>query len=85
MTTPGPSRRSAWWLLTAACATCLSIGGEAQQRELIDRTLAIVAGQVVTLSDVRAAVALGLVGSAGGTDALAVATTALVDRALIAR
>lgn len=85
MTIPMGVRRPASWLLTAACAMCLSIGVEAQQGELIERTLAIVAGQAITLADVRAAVSLGLVAGADGKDAMAVATTRLVDRALIVR
>jgi hypothetical protein len=47
--------------------------------ELVERTLAIVAGNAITLSDVRAATALGLVAKATDVDA---ATEALVERAL---
>jgi hypothetical protein len=57
----------------------------AAQSELIDRTLAIVAGQVITLSDVRAAVTLGLVEGAASGDALAATTKRLVDRAVALR
>ena len=56
----------------------------AQSGELIDRTMAIVGGQVITLSDVRTVMALGLVDQAraGSIDA---ATEQLVDRLLVLR
>ena len=56
----------------------------AQSGELIERTLAIVGGQVITLTDVRTAVAVGLVdnGSDGSIDAVA---TRLIDRLLVLR
>jgi hypothetical protein len=47
--------------------------------ELVERTLAIVGGNAITLSDVRAAMALGLVPQAADVNA---ATEALVERAL---
>ena len=53
------------------------------QPELLDRTLALVGGQPITLSDVRAAVALGLIDNPKGT--LTDVTTQLVDRALVLR
>jgi len=55
------------------------------QPELIERTLALVGGQAITLSDARAALALGLVESPTGGDPIASATTALVDRELVLR
>lgn len=53
------------------------------QPELLDRTLAIVGGQPITLSDVRAAMALGLVEDAKAP--IADVTARLVDRELILR
>ena len=53
------------------------------QPEILDRTLALVGGQAITLSDVRAAIALGLV--EGGTSNIADMTARLVDRELILR
>lgn len=50
-------------------------------QELVERTLAIVGGAAITLSDVRTAIALKLV----DTNDLDVATEALVQRALILR
>src|SRR5690349_24030431 len=50
--------------------------------ETIDRVLAVVAGQLVTLSDVTAARDLGLV-RADGPDPVRTALTALIDRQLM--
>jgi hypothetical protein len=53
------------------------------QPQLLDRTLALVGGQPITLSDARAAVALGLIDAAQGS--IADLTTRLVDRELVLR
>ena len=53
------------------------------QPELLDRTLALVGGQPITLSDARAAIALGLIDDQKGS--LAEVTTRLVDRELVLR
>lgn len=57
----------------------------AAQGELIERTLAIVGGQVITLSDARTALALGLVDGTGQADPIAAAATRLVERQLVLR
>ena len=50
-----------------ACVLACGLAAQApawaqpQPGELVERTLALVAGQVITLSDARAAIALGLV------------------------
>jgi hypothetical protein len=54
-----------------------------RSQEVLDRTLALVGGQAITLSDVRAAIDLGLV--EGGTSTVADMTARLVDRELILR
>ena len=54
-----------------------------QQPALLDRTLALVGGQAITLSDVRAAAALQLVDGANGS--IGEVTARLVDRELILR
>ena len=59
--------------------------GGGQFGELVDRTLAIVGTQVITLGDVRAAVALGLVAGGDAPDRMTRATQDLVDRELILR
>ena len=53
------------------------------QPDILDRTLALVGGQPITLSDVRAAIELGLV--EGAKDDIAEMTARLVDRELILR
>lgn len=64
------------WLLPAAAW--------AQPGDLLERTLAIVGTQVITLSDARAAVRLGLVEAASTADPASV-TQLLVDRELVLR
>ena len=53
------------------------------QPEILDRTLALVGGQAITLSDVRAAIDLDLI--EGGTANVSEMTARLVDRELILR
>ena len=56
------------------------------QPELIDRTLALVGGQPITLSDARAAMAMGLVDvDRAAADPIPAVTRQLVDRELILR
>ena len=64
----------ALWLLVAA-------SGVSMAQELLDRTLALVGGQPITLSDTRAAIALGLIDAPGADDAV----TQLIRRELILR
>lgn len=55
------------------------------QPELIERTLALVGGQPITLSDARAAIALRLLSDDRASDDIAVITGMLVDRELVLR
>lgn len=55
------------------------------QGELIERTLALVGGQPITLTDVRLALALGLVEPSGPGDPIPSATSRLIDRVLVLR
>lgn len=74
-------RQFAWLLFVA----WLAPAGPAQaQGELLERTLAIVGTQAITLNDARAAIRLGLVDAARDADPISV-TQALVDRELILR
>jgi hypothetical protein len=57
----------------------------AVQPELLDRTLALIGGQPITLSDARAAMALGLVAADRSADPIPGVTARLVDRELILR
>lgn len=52
-------------------------------QEILDRTVALVGGQAITLSDVRAVIDLGLI--EGATSDVAAVTSRLVDRELILR
>ncbi|MCA1563800.1 MAG: SurA N-terminal domain-containing protein [Acidobacteria bacterium] len=49
---------------------------------VIDRILAVVDGQVITLSDVHAAIDLGLVNTSGAADPVGAALDRLIERAL---
>lgn len=68
-------------LLLAAGASPVA----AQQPELIERTMAIVGGQAITLSDARAAITFKLVDVGGSVDPEQTATARLVDRELMLR
>jgi hypothetical protein len=57
----------------------------AWNQELLDRTLAIVGGQPITLSDARAAVALGLLEADGAADPIPGVVLQMVDRELVLR
>ena len=62
-----------------------SEASQGKASELIERTLAIVANQVITLSDVRTAMALGLVAPAQEANPVNGTTERLVDRLLVLR
>ena len=64
-------------LMLAALAGC-AIGAET-----IDRLLAVVAGQLITLSDVTAATDLGLQTPDGAADPVRAVLTKLIDRELV--
>lgn len=69
----------------AIAAPAFAKASEGRQGELIERALAIVGGQVISLSEVRTMLALGLVDGKGDQDPLTVATSKLIDRALMLR
>lgn len=71
-------------LLLALIAAGSPAPGAAGQ-ELIERTLALVGGQPITLSDVRAATAFGLVAADRATPDVPLVTAVLVDRELMLR
>jgi hypothetical protein len=68
-------------LLTIDTRSALTV----QPGELIERTLAIVGGQVLTLSDARAAVTLGLLSGGEGLSDPAAASPRLIERLLMLR
>jgi parvulin-like peptidyl-prolyl isomerase len=55
------------------------------QSEVIDRVLAVVAGEIITQSDVDGAVALGLVATTGAQDRRGAALDRLIERQLMLR
>lgn len=55
------------------------------QPEMIERTLALIGGQPITLSDARAALALGLVDADAAEALIPVVTLQLIDRELMLR
>jgi len=70
----------AWWLLVAGAG--LQVPGS----ELVDRTLALVGGQPITLSDARGALALGLIDAGPASPPqIRDAAARLIQRELILR
>jgi hypothetical protein len=67
------------WIV-AACAVCLAVAGLAAQT-VIDRVVARVNGNPITLTDLRAAVGLGLIQAPAGAD-LQPALQQIIDRRL---
>src|SRR5262249_38044719 len=61
---------------------CILAFSPAARAEVIDRVLAVVNGEVITLTDVTAARDLGLVTANAGADSLRPMLLALVDRSL---
>ena len=64
---------------------CFALAASQGKEELIERTLAIVGGQPITMGDVKAASALGLSETLGPGTSTAEVTSRLIDRALIMR
>jgi hypothetical protein len=67
----------------ACLANSTPCGAAVQATEVIDRVLAIVSGEVITLSDVAAARELGLVSATGTADPVREVLTRLIDRSLM--
>lgn len=66
----------------AACVFATAMSAATLGAPLIDRVLAVVQGSILTLSDVNAAIALGLVNTAGASDPIASALEQLIERSL---
>ena len=76
--------RLACWRCVAAIALLLAFGATGVARaEIIDRVLAVAAGQVITLSDVTAARELGLQTVEASADPIRAVLSKLIDRALM--
>ncbi len=67
----------------AAVAGVLALAASAAAGDLLDRVLAVVSGNVITLSDARAAMALGVVAPGNARDPMEAAVEALIDRRLV--
>jgi hypothetical protein len=70
-------------LVAAVCALLSGLCPVGVRAEVIDRVLAILPGQIITLSDVEAALDLGLVEVPGGSERLAGGLSAVIDRVLM--
>lgn len=68
---------------TALCFTLIALLASPLRAEIIDRILAVVEGQLITLSDVRAVVRLGLEIAPPASDATQVVLDKLIDRQLM--
>jgi len=68
--------------LLSAVLVVVTLGGAVARGETIDRVLAVAGGQVIMLSDVMAALDLGLVSDDGATDRVGAALAKLINRGL---
>jgi hypothetical protein len=75
------SRR--WHTALALFLFTLCLFGVGARAEIIDRVVAVLPGQIVTLSDLEAALELGLIEPPAGTERIAGGLTALIDRILM--
>jgi hypothetical protein len=66
----------------AACSLLLALSSDTHA-EIIDRVLAILPGQIITKSDVEAALELGMVEVPGDRDRLSEGLSAVIDRVLM--
>ncbi len=75
------SRR--WHRALALSVFALCFSAVTARAEIIDRVVAILPGQIITLSDLEAALELGLVEPPAGTERIAGGLTALIDKILM--
>ncbi|MBI4263479.1 MAG: hypothetical protein HY657_03805 [Acidobacteria bacterium] len=73
------SRRRRWLVVATMMVWLLPVGGQ----QLLDRVVARVNGYAITLTDVNAAVELGVVDAPAGEDRQAAATERLIERQLV--
>jgi hypothetical protein len=69
--------------LCLSIATVWILAAPVAASPIIERLMAVVSGEIVTLTDVNAAIGLGLVNTAGATDPIGAALDQVIDRALI--
>ncbi len=70
-------------IVVAFCSLLFALCSFSTSAEIIDRVLAILPGQIITLSDVEAALDLGLVDTPPGGDRIAGGLAAVIDRVLM--
>lgn len=73
--------RARWIVVVGLLAGTAAVGRV--RAEVIDRVLAVVAGQLITLTDVRAAIDLRLQTPDGAADAVRAVLSKLIDRELV--
>lgn len=78
----GPLAARLLRVLVIACV-CALVLGRGASAEVIDRVLAVAGGEVILLSDVRAAETLGLVDARDAADSTGVILSRLIDRTLV--
>src|SRR3954471_10573043 len=76
-------RMAARVLPMAIALVLAALVGPVVRAETIDRVLAVVAGQLITLTDVTAATDLGLQTADGAVDPIRAVLTKLIDRELV--
>ena len=76
---PGGQAGVAGWFVALA----MTLAGGVARAETIDRVLAVAGGQVILLSDVMAALELGLVSDDGAADRVGAALAKLINRDLV--
>jgi hypothetical protein len=69
--------------LCIAVSLCVALLAGSASGEVIDRVLAVAGGEVILLSDVRAAGSLGLIDVGGAADPTAAILARLIDRTLV--
>jgi len=76
-------RRGVRAAVIALLVLAVAAAGPVRAAEVLDRVIAVVSGTVLMLSDVRAAITLGLVDTGGARDPVEVAMRWLIDRQLV--
>jgi len=81
--TAGRAGRAGTAVITAVAAIALALHTAIASAEVVDRVLAVVAGQLIMLSDVTAVRALGIIGPSPGADPVGSVLSRLIDRELM--
>jgi len=79
----GRGRQGGQGRLLGFVLVAMTLAGGAARAETIDRVLAVAGGQIILLSDVTAALDLGLVSADGAADRIGAALAKLISRDLV--